>query len=68
MARLTDKVALVLGAGSVGTGWGNGRACATLFGREGAKVFCADINAAAAEETKRGRKAWRKPGNDNRWG
>ena len=54
MARLTDKVALVLGAGSVGTGWGNGRACATLFGREGAKVFCADIDAAAAEETRRG--------------
>jgi NAD(P)-dependent dehydrogenase (short-subunit alcohol dehydrogenase family) len=49
--RLKDKVALVVGAGSIGPGWGNGKATAVAFAREGAKVFCADINLAAAEET-----------------
>jgi len=50
--RLKDKVAIVTGAGSVGPGWGNGKATAVLFAREGAKVFAVDINLAAAEETK----------------
>ena len=36
--RLQDKVALVTGAGCVGPGWGNGRATAVLFAREGAKI------------------------------
>ncbi|PLX37469.1 MAG: 3-oxoacyl-ACP reductase [Hyphomicrobiales bacterium] len=49
--RLKDKVALVVGAGSIGPGWGNGKATSVLFAREGAKVFCVDINMAAAEET-----------------
>jgi NAD(P)-dependent dehydrogenase (short-subunit alcohol dehydrogenase family) len=49
--RLEDKVALVTGCGSVGPGWGNGKAIAVLFAREGARVFGCDINAAAAEET-----------------
>lgn len=49
--RLKDRVALVVGAGSVGPGWGNGKAAAVLFAREGARVFCVDINPAAAEET-----------------
>ena len=49
--RLKGKVALVVGAGSVGPGWGNGKATAVAFAREGARVFCADINPAAAEET-----------------
>src|ERR1700745_3235358 len=49
--RLKDKVALVVGAGSVGPGWGNGKATAVLFAREGAKVFCADVNEHAANET-----------------
>jgi NAD(P)-dependent dehydrogenase (short-subunit alcohol dehydrogenase family) len=49
--RLKGKVALVVGAGSVGPGWGNGKATAVAFAREGARVFCADINLAAAEET-----------------
>ncbi|MCZ6838339.1 MAG: SDR family oxidoreductase, partial [Alphaproteobacteria bacterium] len=49
--RLRDKVAIVSGAGTVGEGWGNGKATAVLFAREGAKVVCADINPAAAEET-----------------
>ena len=50
--RLKDKVALVSGAGSVGPGWGNGKAAAVLFAREGACVFCADIRGEAAEETR----------------
>jgi NAD(P)-dependent dehydrogenase (short-subunit alcohol dehydrogenase family) len=49
--RLKDKVAIVVGAGSIGPGWGNGKAAAVAFAREGAKVLCADINLAAAEET-----------------
>ncbi len=49
--RLNEKVAIVTGAGSIGEGWGNGKATAVLFAREGAKVMCADLNASAAEET-----------------
>ncbi len=49
--RLKGKVAIVVGAGSIGPGWGNGKATAVAFAREGAKVLCADINLAAAEET-----------------
>lgn len=49
--RLKDKVALVVGAGSIGPGWGNGKAAAVLFAREGARVVCADVNLGAAEET-----------------
>ena len=50
--RLNDKVAIVTGAGSVGPGWGNGKAAAVLFAREGARVFAVDINPAAAAETR----------------
>jgi NAD(P)-dependent dehydrogenase (short-subunit alcohol dehydrogenase family) len=50
--RLKNKVAIVTGAGSVGPGWGNGKATSVLFAREGAKVFAVDINLPAAEETK----------------
>ncbi|MBV7332071.1 SDR family oxidoreductase [Chloroflexi bacterium TSY] len=50
--RLKDKVAIITGAGSVGPGWGNGKATAVLFAREGAKIFAIDLNLAAAEETK----------------
>ncbi len=49
--RLKDKVAVVVGAGSIGPGWGNGKATAVTFAREGAKVLCADVNRAAADET-----------------
>ena len=49
--RLQDKVAIITGAGCVGPGWGNGRAAAVLFAREGAKIFAVDKNAAAMEET-----------------
>lgn len=49
--RVEGKVALVFGAGSVGPGWGNGKACAVLYAREGAKVFAVDLDAGAASET-----------------
>ena len=49
--RLEGKVAIVTGAGSAGPGWGNGRAAAVLFAREGAKVFGVDRDTAAMEET-----------------
>lgn len=49
--RLKDKVAIVVGAGSSGPGWGNGKCTAVTFAREGAKVFCVDRKRAAAEET-----------------
>ena len=48
---LQDKVALVTGAGCVGPGWGNGRATAVLFAREGAKVFAVDKNGESMKET-----------------
>ena len=51
MERLKDKVALVMGAGSAGEGWGNGKACAVKFAREGARVVCFDVRREAAEET-----------------
>jgi NAD(P)-dependent dehydrogenase (short-subunit alcohol dehydrogenase family) len=49
--RLKGKVAIVVGAGSIGPGWGNGKATAVAFAREGARVVCVDINLEAAEET-----------------
>ena len=49
--RLKNKVAGVLGAGSSGPGWGNGKAAAVLFAREKAKVFAVDVRSEAAEET-----------------
>lgn len=50
--RLKNKIAIVTGAGSSGPGWGNGKATAVLFAREGAKVFAVDLNLAAVKETK----------------
>lgn len=49
--RLKGKIALIMGAGSVGPGWGNGRAMAVRFAEEGAKVFGVDIDLARMKET-----------------
>jgi NAD(P)-dependent dehydrogenase (short-subunit alcohol dehydrogenase family) len=49
---MKDKVVLVTGAGSCGPGWGNGKAAAVLYAREGAKVFAIDLRLEAAEETR----------------
>src|SRR3989304_498648 len=46
--RLKDKVALVTGAAS-----GIGRATAAVFGQEGAKVMCADLDGEGAERMAR---------------
>lgn len=51
--RLKNKTAIVFGAGSSGPGWGNGKAAAVAFAREGAHVACVDLDLAAAEETAR---------------
>ena len=51
MLDLSGKVAVVTGAGSVGPGWGNGKATAVLFARQGARVFLVDVNEDAARET-----------------
>lgn len=50
--RMRDKIVLVTGAGSSGEGWGNGKAAAVLYAREGAKVFAVDLRLAAAQETR----------------
>lgn len=49
--RLQDKVALVFGAGSIGPGWGNGKATAVAYAREGARVVAVDLSLEAAQET-----------------
>jgi NAD(P)-dependent dehydrogenase (short-subunit alcohol dehydrogenase family) len=49
--RLQDRVAVVTGAGSVGPGWGNGRAIAVRFAEEGAKVLAVDRDMARMAET-----------------
>ena len=49
--RLEGKVAIVTGAGSVGPGWGNGRATAVRFAEEGAKLFAVDRDAERLRET-----------------
>jgi NAD(P)-dependent dehydrogenase (short-subunit alcohol dehydrogenase family) len=49
--RLKGKTAIVFGAGSSGPGWGNGKAAAVAYAREGAKVACVDLVEAAAQET-----------------
>lgn len=50
--QLDGKVALVMGAGSSGPGWGNGKAAAVAFARAGAKVFAMDRDAAALADTR----------------
>ncbi|MFJ9380734.1 SDR family NAD(P)-dependent oxidoreductase [Streptomyces sp. NPDC101455] len=49
--RLAGRIAVISGAGSVGPGWGNGRAAAVLFAREGATVHLTDRDKEALEVT-----------------
>src|SRR6266436_2717445 len=49
--RLEGKVAIISGAGSVGPGWGNGRATAVRFAEEGANIFAVDRDAERLRET-----------------
>jgi NAD(P)-dependent dehydrogenase (short-subunit alcohol dehydrogenase family) len=51
MLRLDGKIAFISGMGSVGEGWGNGRATAVVMARQGATIFGTDLNPAAAETT-----------------
>ncbi len=51
MLDLKDKIAIVSGCGSIGNGFGNGRAIATLLARQGAKVIGTDINEEAGKNT-----------------
>ncbi|MFL5315046.1 MAG: SDR family NAD(P)-dependent oxidoreductase [Microvirga sp.] len=53
MLSLKDKVAIVTGCGSSGPGWGNGKATAVLFARQGARIAGFDVDDAAAAETRR---------------
>lgn len=48
---MKDKRVAVIGAGSVGKGWGNEKAAAVRLAREGARVLCVDRKEAAASET-----------------
>ena len=49
--RLQDRIAIVTGAGSVGPGWGNGRATCVRFAEECAKIFAVDRNLDSTAET-----------------
>jgi NAD(P)-dependent dehydrogenase (short-subunit alcohol dehydrogenase family) len=52
--RLAGKVAIVFGAGQTpGPNVGNGRACAILYAREGARVACVDLDLDTCEATRR---------------
>ena len=50
--KLEGKVAIVTGAGSVGEGYGTGKAMAVLFAREGAKVVLVDRDKDRVNETR----------------
>jgi len=49
--RLQNHIAIVTGAGSVGPGWGNGRATCVRFAEEGAKIFAIDRDPDKTAET-----------------
>ncbi|MFC1796473.1 SDR family NAD(P)-dependent oxidoreductase [Pseudomonadota bacterium] len=49
--ELEGKTALVFGAGSIGPGWGNGKACAVAYARAGASVVAVDLDMERARET-----------------
>lgn len=49
--RVSAKRIAVVGAGSIGDGWGNGKAAAVLYAREGGRVLCIDRDPDAARQT-----------------
>lgn len=49
---LEGRVAVVLGAGSIGAGWGIGKAIGVLYARAGAHVVAVDRDQSAAAETR----------------
>lgn len=49
--RFSSKVAIVTGAGCVGSGWGNGRAITVRLAQEGAHVFAVDRDPERLAET-----------------
>ena len=49
--RMQGKIVLITGAGSVGPGWGNGRAITVRMVEEGAKVFALDREPERLHET-----------------
>lgn len=53
LGRLNGKIAIVTGAGTIGDGFGTGRAIAVLFAGEGANVCIADRDEEAAAGTLR---------------
>ena len=53
MLDLKGKIAFVAGAGTVGAGWGNGKATAVLLARQGATVFGTDLHPQAVEDTQK---------------
>ncbi|MCA2012048.1 SDR family oxidoreductase [Cereibacter sphaeroides] len=52
MFRLDGKIALIVGCGASGEGWGNGQAIAIAMARQGAVIFGLDRDLAAAERTR----------------
>ncbi|WP_326523220.1 SDR family NAD(P)-dependent oxidoreductase, partial [Sphingomonas sp.] len=64
MLDFSGKVAFVAGAGSVGEGWGNGKATAVLLARQGAAVYGIDVAESALAGTAT---AMRDEGNIARW-
>src|ERR1043166_266530 len=56
--RLQGRIAIVTGAGSVGPGWGNGRATCVRFAEEGAKIFAVEREPERAKETVDKINAW----------
>jgi NAD(P)-dependent dehydrogenase (short-subunit alcohol dehydrogenase family) len=51
MSRFADKVVVVTGAGSIGDGWGNGRATSVAFAQEGAQLVLVDRDPDALART-----------------
>lgn len=49
--RLEGKIVLLFGGGSVGDGWGNGKATSVAYACEGATVIAVDRELAAAQAT-----------------